>query len=149
RIEEVDIEREEHGPLPHFAPDEVRVAFRRERSQLLALDHGETELARGSKIGGSVYGSAHAGHDRSGCGEQALLDGSLEGRAMEVLLAEVRLPRVGVRVELHQCEWAVMLRKHAQLGERDRMVAAEGNGEHSGLDDRCQSLDDLRIRALG
>ena len=68
---------------------------------------------------------------------------------MEVLLAEVRLPRVGVRVELDECEWAMTLRKHAQLGEGDRVVAAERNGEDSCLDDRCQSLDDLRIRALG
>jgi len=48
--------------------------------------------------------------------EEAFFDGSLEGGAVEVLLAEVLLPRVCVRVELHERERAVLLRQDAQLG---------------------------------
>ena len=48
---------------------------------------------------------------------------------MKVLLPEVLLPDVAVRVELHECERPVLARERAQLGERDRMVAAERRDE--------------------
>ena len=68
---------------------------------------------------------------------------------MEVLLAEVLLPRVGVRVELNERERPVTLREHPQLRQRDRVVAAEGDGKDACGDDRFQALLYLRVRALG
>ena len=67
---------------------------------------------------------------------------------MEVLLAEVLLPRVGVRVELHERERAVFRREDAKLRERDRVVAAHGGREDPRVDDRCESFLDLPVRAL-
>ena len=121
---------------------------RAERSEILALDHREPELAGLAQIGRGVDRSAHPGLNRRRHVEEAFFDGSLEGRAVEVLLAEVRLPRVGVRVELHERERAVLLRQDAQLGERDRVVATERDGKDTGLDDRRQSFEHLRVRTL-
>ena len=68
---------------------------------------------------------------------------------MEVALAEVLVPRVAVGVELDERERPVPAREHAQLGERDRVVAAESEREDAGLDERREPLLDLAVRALG
>src|SRR5690606_33245691 len=72
-----------------------------------------------------------------------------ERRPMEVLAAEVLVPRVDVRIELHQREGPVLLRGRAQQRQRDRMVAADHerrgtrvvNGRRAGFDDLERALD--------
>ena len=68
---------------------------------------------------------------------------------MEVALAEVGVPCVGVRVELDQRHRPVRVRERAQLGERDRVIAPEDEWEDARLDDRRERLLDLGVRALG
>src|SRR3954468_24054563 len=80
--------------------------------------------------------------------EQVFLDRALERRPVEVALAEVLLPRVAVRVELHERHRPVALRKRTELREGDGMVAAECREEDAALDERRQRLLDLRVRAL-
>ena len=68
---------------------------------------------------------------------------------MEVALVEVLVPRVAVRVELHERQRAVLLCDHAQLGQRDRVVAAEREREDARVDDRREPLLDAPVRPLG
>src|ERR671935_254519 len=76
-----------------------------------------------------VDGAAHARLHGSVGLDQPFLRRALERRPMEVALPEVLVPRVGVRVELHERERPMLARQHAQLGERDRMVAAHRRRE--------------------
>ena len=62
------------------------------------------ELARDLVVPRSVERAAHAGLHGGVRIDYSFLDGSLERRAVEVLLAEVLLPGVSVRVELHERE---------------------------------------------
>src|SRR4051794_32739492 len=80
--------------------------------------------------------------------EEALLHRAFERRPVEVALAEVLLPRVTVRVELHERHWPVPLCERAKLRQRDRMVAAKCSEEDAALDERRKHLLDLRVRAL-
>ena len=57
--------------------------------------------------------------------EQALLAGAPEDRAVVVGPPEVGVPDVVVGVEVHEPERAVHRRCRPQLGERDRVVAAD------------------------
>ena len=57
--------------------------------------------------------------------EQPLLGGAPERRAVGERGAEVGLPGVQVRVEVHQCDRPEPLPGHAQQRERDRVVAAD------------------------
>ncbi len=68
---------------------------------------------------------------------------------MEVALVEVLVPRVTVGVELDEGERAVPFRDDAQLGERDRVVAAERQWEGPGLDHGRKRFLHPPVRALG
>ena len=82
----------------------------------------------------AVERPAHARlHRRRGV-DQPLLDGALEDRAVEVAGAVVRLPDVGVGVQVHQRERAVHRGRRPQLGQHHRVVAAEAERHHAG---RC------------
>ena len=81
--------------------------------------------------------------------DQPLLGGAPERRPVEVALVEVLVPGVAVGVELDERERAVPLRDDAQLGERDRVVAAEREREGAGLHHGRQRLLDAPVRALG
>jgi hypothetical protein len=63
--------------------------------------------------------------------EQAFLDCTPEDGAVVVLLAEVGVPGVGVRVELHERKRPVDRGCRAQFRERHRVVTAEHYGHHS------------------
>src|SRR5204862_4760289 len=86
RVEEVDVEGEEHRTDADRLPDEVAVALRPERAQLVGREDGEAELARGVEVGGAVQRAAHPRLHRRLRVEQPFLDRALEGRAMEVAL---------------------------------------------------------------
>ena len=68
---------------------------------------------------------------------------------MEVALAEVRLPRVAVRVELHERERPLRTRERPQLGERDRVVAAHRERADTALGEGSERILDAPIRPLG
>jgi len=68
---------------------------------------------------------------------------------VEVALAEVGLPRIGVRVELDERHRPVHVRERTQLGKRDRVIAPEDEWEDARVDDRRERLLDLRVRSLG
>jgi hypothetical protein len=59
--------------------------------------------------------------------EEALLPGSAERGAVCVTLAEVGVPRVEMRVEVHQGKGTVAGRGRAQQGKGDRVIAADGD----------------------
>ena len=105
--------------------------------------------ARLGEVGGGVERAAHAGQQRALRAQQPLLDRAPERRAVEVALAVVLVPRVGVRVEQHQRHRAVHRRLRAQLAEHDRVVAAEHQRHHAGPHDRLERGGDLAGGALG
>src|SRR5207253_2773344 len=80
--------------------------------------------------------AAHPRLDGAARVEQILLHRALERRAVEVALAEVLLPGVAVRVQLDEAERPVAAREDAQLGQRDRVVAAERERECVRVDER-------------
>ena len=63
---------------------------------------------------------------------------------MEVTLAEVLMPGVPMGVELDERERPMLAREDAELGERDRVVAAEAERQDARLDERREGLLDLR-----
>jgi hypothetical protein len=54
-----------------------------------------------------------------------------------------------VRVELHERERPMPPSQRAELGERVRVIAAEGEREDAGVEKRRQCRFDLAVRALG
>jgi hypothetical protein len=81
--------------------------------------------------------------------QDAFLGRALERRAVEVALAEVFVPRVGMSVELDERERPVLRREDAQFRKGDGVVSAERGREDARIDDRRQRLLDLPVRALG
>ncbi len=86
--------------------------------------------------------------DRAGV-DQALLDRTAERGAVEVPLAVVLVPGVGVRVEQHQRHRAVDGVLGAELAEHDRVVAAEDERHDPGLEQGAKARVDLLGRAQG
>jgi hypothetical protein len=66
----------------------------------------------------------------------------------EIGLPEVRVPRVGVRVELDERHRPVTHGERTQLGERDRVVAADRERERARRDERREPLFDPAIGSL-
>src|SRR5581483_5473118 len=138
----------EDGALADALADELAEALRAERAQLVARDHREAEAARGVEVGVGVERPAQARLDGGAGVEQPFLGGALERRAVEVALAEVRLPGVAVRVELDERERARAPGDRAQLRERDRMVAAQRERADAGVDERRETLLDAPVGLL-
>ncbi len=101
------------------------------------------------EVGALEERPSHPGLHRRRRVYQPFLGGPAERRPVEVALVEVLVPRVAVGIELDERKRPVALRDDAQLGERDRVVAAEGEREDAGLDNRRERLLDAPVRALG
>src|SRR5215510_8847059 len=76
--------------------------------------------------------------------DETLLHGAAEGAAVVVGQAEVAVPRVGVRVEVHEAEAAILAREHAQYGQCHRVVATHTQGDGASVDHRLQGAFDSR-----
>src|SRR5262249_12242930 len=88
--------------------------------------------------------AADAHLDRALPVDETLLHGAAEGAAVVVGQAEVAVPRVGVRVEVHEAEAAVLAREHAQYGQGHRVVAAHAQGDGASVDHGLQGALDGR-----
>ena len=77
-----------------------------------------------------------------------LLDRAPEHRPVAVRAPVVGVPEVRVRVEVQQAELPVHARERAQLGERDRVVAAHAERDDAGLGDRPHEVLDPLQRVL-
>ena len=76
------------------------------------------------------------------------LDRAAERRAVKILAAEILVPGVDVRVELHQRQRTVPLRERAQDRQRDRMVAADDDRPRAGVGDRADPRLDRLVALL-
>ena len=81
--------------------------------------------------------------------DQPLLERALERRAVEVALAVVLLPGVGVGVEQHDADRPVDRRVRAQLAEHDRVVAAERRAGDAGAQHRRRAAPRSAPWSLG
>ena len=127
RIEHVDVDRDVEGgvadPLPHPL-DHARDA------QLLEVHGGhdpEAEAGVVDEVLRREQGAADAHVHGVVLEQQALLEGAAEGRAVGVGGAEVGVPGVEVRVEVQEGGRPVALVDGPQQGQRDRVVAADGD----------------------
>ena len=76
--------------------------------------------------------------------DDPFLDRAAERRAVKVLAAEILVPRVDVRVELHERERTVTPGQRAQHRQRDRVIAADDDRPRAGVGDRADPrLDDV------
>ena len=76
------------------------------------------------------------------------LDRAAERRAVKVLAAEILVPGVDVRVELHQRQRTVPLRERAQDRQRDRVVAADDDRPRAGIGDGADPRLDRLVALL-
>src|SRR5881397_1784497 len=144
RIDGVDVER-----AVDRAAAQPRQPLGRPRGALLlhGLDaqHLDSALVVEREILRPVQRPADAHLDHAAPVDGALLDGAAKRRAVEELAAEVFVPRVGMRVEVHDAERTVAARQRAQDGQRDRVVAAHAHrcrtGLHDGVDPPLDRLE--------
>ena len=149
RVDRVDVERQEQRSVPRSLAHEPPVVGRGQRAQRVAGEDLEAPAARLGEVGGSIERPAHAGERRALGRQQPLLERAPERRPVEVALAVVLVPRVGVGVDQDEPERAVALGVRAQLPEHDRVVAAEHERGDPGGDQRPQPVVDLPRGALG
>ena len=114
------------------------------RLHLIDVDHRDAVLAVEVEVVLAVHRPADADLDEALAVDEPFLDGAAERRAVKILAAEVLVPRVDVRVELHERERSVPLRQRAQDRQRDRVVAADDDRPRAGVGDRADArLDGL------
>src|SRR5262249_20874332 len=92
-------------------------------------DDLEAELGILGQVRGGVQGAADANVQAAGPVQQALLGGAAERGAVRRGGAEVGVPGVQVRVEVHHGYRPVRGRNRAQQGQRHGVVAAQGEHE--------------------
>ena len=148
RIDEVDVERQERRAVTDPRPHPVAVRLRGQLLELVPVDGVVPEPARLLDVALSVERPAHPRLHRCRGVDQPLFDGALEHGAVEVAGAVVRLPDVGVGIQVHQRELTVHGGRRPQLGQHHRVVAAEAERHHAGAVHRLQVLLDQAQRAL-
>ena len=82
-------------------------------------------MPRPVEIVGGIAGAAQADLDAALGVEQAVLDGAAERRAVGDRLAEHRVVDVGMGVDMHEADRAVLALQRPQDRIGDRVVAAE------------------------
>ena len=80
--------------------------------------------------------------------DEALFDRAAERRSVEVLRAEVLVPGVRMRVEVHEAEAPVTTSERPQDGQGDRVIAAHADGHRALRDHLAQAPLDRLVRAL-
>ena len=124
------------GSVAGALADEPPVVGRIERPERVARQDLEAPAAWLVEVGRRVERTAHPGQRRALRRDQALLQRAPERRAVEVALAVVLVPGVGMGVEQDEPERPVALGVRAQLAEHDRVVAAEHERRDAGGDER-------------
>ena len=99
RVHDVDVERQEGGPVADAVAHSGRIGIRAQRAKLLALDDLEPPAARLVEIGGRIEAPPHAREQAPVRVDHPLFQRSPERRAVEVALSVVRVPGVRVGVE--------------------------------------------------
>src|SRR5262245_29869421 len=96
----------------------------------------------------SVERPADADLDHAAAVDQFLLDRPSEGGSVEVLGAEVLVPRVRMRVEVDQAQPPMPSREGPEDRKRDRMVASHGHRHHRCRDESVDLTFDRGEGAL-
>ncbi len=124
-VEHVDVDGHVHRPVAEALAQLVDDLHDALVVDVGRRDDAETEPPVVLEILLAVQRSAGADvAERLGV-EDAFLDGPAERRAVGVFGAEVGVPGVQVRVEVHQCDGAVSLRRGAEQRKGDGVVTAD------------------------
>jgi hypothetical protein len=145
RIQHVDVERQVRGSAAQSRAHSLAVLRRRHRHELVAGDHLKAHFARLAHVGRAIERTPHAGEGGARGIEQPLLHGAPERGPVEVALAVVLIPGVGVRVEQNERNRTVHGGLSSQLAEHDRVIAAK-HERHSA---RAQHRPQRRVDLLG
>src|SRR5439155_5083575 len=135
-------------PLPHLLRHETGVSLATELTKLLGRNNGEAKLLGVTDVSRAVVRAADPSLHRAARVEETFLDSPFEGASVEVLLAEVLVPGIGVRVQLEEADRTVTTNERPQLRERDRVIAAERERKHPRIDEGRHRLLDLTVGAL-
>ncbi|VVN43466.1 hypothetical protein PS682_05667 [Pseudomonas fluorescens] len=100
-----------------------------------SLDHTETLLAAPVEVFGGVALGAQADLYHAVTIEQAFFHGAAEGGAVGDFLAEHMVVHIGVGIDVHQPDLAVLLVDRPQDRQGDGVVAAQGQRDHVVLED--------------
>ena len=111
-----------------------------ELREVVPGDHGEAELPRLLVLVGRVEPAAHAEEGRARRVDHTLLQGAADHRAVDVPLAGALVEAVRVRAEVQQRDRAVLRGGGAQLGQGDRVVAADAQRHRAGAVHLAQRL---------
>ncbi len=95
---------------------------------LLGLHHPEALFAAPVEVVGGIALGPQADLHHPVAVQQAFFHGAAEGGAMGDLLAEHVLVDVGMGIHVHQADLAVFLLHGPQDGQRQGVVAAQGEG---------------------
>ena len=145
RVDEVEIEREIDRPGADPLCNARGGAGHSQFEHRVARDHLVAEVDRLADVVRPEERSAHADLDGGFRLDNALLDRSSERRAGGVELApEVARPSVGVGIEVHERDRAVLSGHGAQGRQGDRVVAADADrkdvSSYQGLDGGLDSV---------
>jgi len=114
----------------------------------LDADHLDPVLLVEGEVFASVERAADAHLDHAARVQEPFLDGPTERRPVEELGAEVLVPGVRVRVEVHEPERPETARERSQDRQRHRVVATDRNRHRAVSEDLVHAALDRRVRAL-
>ena len=117
------------------------------RRPALGVALGAVLVVEGEVLG-PVQRTADADLDHAPRVDRALLDRPPERRAVEELAAEVLVPRVGVRVKVHDGQRPVLAGQRADDRQGHRVIASHAQRPRPGRDDGVDLRLDGRVRAL-
>ena len=146
RVEDVDVERDVRRPVAHAIPDLLDGPSPAQVVHVVRADHLEAEHLVVGEVLAGVERPADPDVHAAGLVDQALLGRAAEGRAVGERCAEVGVPGVEVRVEVDHRDRPVQLVHHPQQGQRDRVVAADGDQLVAAVEHRAGTLVDLLDR---
>src|SRR5215470_4792477 len=147
-VEHVDVQRQIYGQILDPLRDRVDRPAHAEFVDVAGPDGAEAESLVVVKIGGVVDRAPDADVDGVVLDEQVLLEGPPEDRAVRGRRVEVGVPRVEVRVEMHERDGAVLADGGAEQRQRDGVVAADGDDRPAAVADLGRVAGDLLHRPV-
>ncbi|MNV53784.1 hypothetical protein D3C71_1459430 [compost metagenome] len=142
RVDTVDVEAQVHRTAADFLANfghQWRQGF---VPALFGLNHTEALVAAPVEVVSGVALGAQADLHDTVRVQQAFFNGATEGGAVGDFLAEHVIVHIGVGVDVHQADLAVLFMDGTQDRQGDGVVAAQGQGDHIVFEDVVVGLFD-------
>ncbi|MNX78120.1 hypothetical protein D3C86_1096910 [compost metagenome] len=142
RVDAVDVEAQVHRAATDFLADFSHQRLQRFVPALFGLNHTEALVAAPVEVVSGVALGAQADLHDTVRVQQAFFNGATEGGAVGDFLAEHVIVHIGVGVDVHQADLAVLFMDGTQDRQGDGVVAAQGQGDHIVFEDVVVGLFD-------